>query len=400
MAQPCHPRRHRSESHGGQQLLRIQYIMFEHQDVLAALNGKLSLPGKIEYVHELLKGRFDFIDRISVAVYDPKTDLLKTFVHSSDDENPLVLYSAKLADSASMQEILKVGRPRVLNDLDIFSNVQAEHARRIAALRYKSSYTMPMFLNGEFFGFLFFNSHRRDVFDEATLHYLDVVGHLVSLLVIHDMSRTRSLYAIVKTAANMALHRDVETGAHLDRMSNYARLIAKEVAKKYRLNDELVEHIFLFSPLHDIGKIGISDSILLKPGKLTEAEFDTMKTHAAKGGEIIDMMLKNLGLDEFPHAEILRNIALYHHEALNGSGYNAMMDEEIPIEAKIVAVADVFDALTSVRPYKEAWSNDRAFTYLQSMAGTKFDSDCVAALINCRGEVEATQKRFKEDHLG
>jgi HD-GYP domain-containing protein (c-di-GMP phosphodiesterase class II) len=374
--------------------------MFEHLDVLATLNGKLPLAEKILFVHGLLKDRFDFIDRISVAIYDPKTDLLKTFVHSSDGENPLVLYSAKLADSASLQEILKVGRPRVVNDLKIFSNVPAEHARRIVAVQYKSSYTMPMFLNGEFFGFLFFNSHQKNVFDETTLHYLDMVGHLLSLLVIHDMSATRSLYAIVKTAANITLHRDVETGAHLDRMSNYARLIAKEVAKKYQLNDELVEHIFLFSPLHDIGKIGILDSILLKPGKLTETEFDTMKTHASKGGEIIDMMLKNLGLNEFPHAEILRNIALYHHEAINGSGYNGLMDEEIPIEAKIVAVADVFDALTSVRPYKEAWGNDRAFMFLQSMAGTKLDSDCVAALISCRDEVEVIQKRFKEDNLG
>jgi HD-GYP domain-containing protein (c-di-GMP phosphodiesterase class II) len=374
--------------------------MFEHQDVLSALNGKLPLPEKIEYVHNLLKGRFDFIDRISVAIYDPKTDLLKTYLHSSNDANPLALYSAKLADSESMQEILKVGRPRVVNDLDIFSNAPAEHARRIASLQYKSSYTMPMFLNGEFFGFLFFNSHRKNVFDESTLHYLDMVGHLLSLLVIHEMSTARGLYAVVKTAANITLHRDVETGAHLDRMSNFARLIAQEVARKYKLNDELVEHIFLFSPLHDIGKIGISDSILLKAGKLTEGEFETMKTHAAKGGEIIDMMLKNLGFDEFPHAEILRNIALYHHEAINGSGYNGLTDQEIPVEAKIVAVADVFDALTSARPYKKAWSNDRAFLFLQSMAGTKFDSDCVAALVNRRAEVDAIQKRFREDHIG
>jgi len=374
--------------------------MFEHQDVLAALNGKLPLPDKIEYVHALLKDRYDFIDRISVAIYDAKTDLLKTYLHSSDAESPLVLYSAKLADSESMQLILKVGRPRVVNDLDIFSNVPAEHVRRIAAQQYKSSYTMPMFLNGEFFGFLFFNSHSKNVFDETVLHYLDMVGHLVSLLVINEMSTARGLYAIVKTAANITLHRDVETGAHLDRMSNFARLIATEVAKKYQLDDDLVEHIFLFSPLHDIGKIGISDSILLKAGKLTEAEFDTMKTHASKGGEIIDVMLKNLGFDEFPHAEILRNIALYHHEAINGSGYNGLVDEDIPIEAKIVAVADVFDALTSVRPYKEAWSNDSAFAYLKSMAGTKLDNDCVAALIDCRDKVEVIQKRFKEDHIG
>lgn len=371
--------------------------MFEHQDVFAAINAKSPLPEKIKVVHGLLKERFGFIDRVSVAIYEAKTDLLKTYVQSSDGENPLSLYSAKLSDSQSMQEILRLGRPRVVNDLDIFSNAGAEHAQRIAAQQYQSSYTMPMFMNGDFFGFLFFNSRRKHVFDEIVLPYIDMVGHLLSLLVIHNLSTTRSLRAIVKTATNLTEHRDIETGAHLDRMSNYAHLIAQEVAKKYQLNDELVEHIFLFSPLHDIGKIGISDGILLKPGKLTESEFDTMKTHASKGGEIVDLMLKNLGLDEFPHAEILRNIALHHHEALNGSGYNGLKDEDIPIEAKIVAVADVFDALTSVRPYKEAWSNDQAFAFLQSMTGTRFDNDCVSALIARRSQVEEIQQRFADE---
>jgi len=374
--------------------------MFEHQDVFAAINGKSPLPRKIEIIHDLLKNRFDFISRVSVAIYEPKNDLLKTYAQSSDGENPLALYSAKLADSKSLQEILSLGRPRVVNDLDIFSNVTATHAKRIGARQYRSSYTMPMFMNGDFFGFLFFNSYRKNVFDESTLHYLDMVGHLLSLLVIHDLSTSRNLLAIVKTAANMAGHRDIETGAHLNRMASYTHLIAKEVAKKHQLNDELVEHIFLFSPLHDIGKIGISDTILLKPGKLTDSEFDTMKSHAVKGGEIVDMMLKNLGLDEFPHAEILRNIALYHHEAINGSGYFGMLDGDIPVEAKIVAVADVFDALTSSRPYKEAWSNERAFVFLRSMAGSKFDSDCVSALISCRDQIEEIQNKFQEEQLG
>jgi HD-GYP domain-containing protein (c-di-GMP phosphodiesterase class II) len=376
-------------------------VMFDHQDVFAALNGKLPLPEKIEAVHRQLKQRFDFIDRIAVAVYDSKTDLLKTFVHSSGGAQPLSLYGARLADSASLSEILQVGRPRVINDLEVFGNSTAEHARRIAAQKYGASYTMPMYLNGEFFGFLFFNSYRKQVFDEKVLHYLDMVGHLLSLLVIHEQSSTRNLVATVKTAADMAHHRDFETGSHLDRMANYARLIAREVARKYQLNDDLVEHIFLFSPLHDIGKIGIPDSILLKPAKLTDEEFDLMKTHTLKGTEIIDRMLENFGLNDLPHVDTLRNIALHHHEALNGSGYpNGLLEKEIPVEAKIVAVADVFDALTSHRPYKEAWDNDRAFSLLREMAGTKFDRDCVEALIAAREEVEAVQRRFTEDPLG
>lgn len=375
--------------------------MFDHQDVFATLNGKLPLPDKFKSVHALLKQRFAFIDRVAVAVYDKKTDLLKTFVHSSSGDQPLSLYGAKLADSASLQEILKADRPRVVNDLDIFDHAPAEHARRIAAQKYGSSYTIPMFLNGEFFGFLFFNSYLKQVFDESVLHYLDMIGRVLSLLVIHEMSSTQNLAATVRTAADMAQRRDFETGAHLDRMSNYARLIARGVAKKHHLDDERVEHIFLFSPLHDVGKIGIPDNILLKPAKLTDEEFDLMKTHTLKGAEIIDQMLENLGLNELPYAETLRNIALLHHEALNGSGYpNGLSEEEIPIEARIVAVADVFDALTSRRPYKEAWSNDQAFALLQEMAGSKFDHDCVAALIAVREEVEAVQRLFSEDARG
>ena len=370
--------------------------MFDHQDVFAPLNGKLPLTEKIEFIHGLLKSRFEFIYRISVAIYEPKTDLLRTFVHSSGGDSPLNLYSARLADSVSLQKILETGRPRVANDMDVFNSAPAEHSRRIAAQKYGSSYTMPMLLNGEFSGFLFFNSYRKYAFDDEVLRYLDLVGRLVSLLIIHEMSVVRNLLATVETAVNMVQHRDFETGAHLDRMSNYARLIARGVAEKYQLNDDLVEYIFIFSSLHDIGKIGIPDSILLKPARLTDAEFDTMKTHTMKGSEIVDRMLGNLGLNDLPHAEILRNIVLHHHEAIDGRGYGGLMGAEIPIEAKIVAVADVFDALTSIRPYKEAWSNDKAFEFLRSMAGSKFDSDCVAALINCRSEIEAIQAEFKE----
>ena len=371
--------------------------MFDHQDIFTALNGKLPLTEKVEFVHGLVKGRFEFIDRVAVAIYEPKTDLLKTFVHSSGSDNPLSLYSARLADSVSLQEILKMGRPRVVNDMDVFSSASALHTRRIAAQKYGSSYTMPMFLNGEFFGFLFFNSYRKYAFNDAVLHYLDVVGHLLSLMVIHEMISVRNLLATVKTAVNMTQHRDFEAGAHLDRVSNYARLIAGEVANKHQLNDDLLEHIFLFSPLHDIGKIGIPDSILLKRAKLTEAEFDTMKTHTRKGVEIINRILENFGLDDLPHAGILRNIVLHHHEAIDGSGYAGLTDAEIPIEAKIVAVADVFDALTSIRPYKEVWSNDEAFEFLQDTVGSKFDNDCVAALISCREEIEAIQANFRDE---
>jgi HD-GYP domain-containing protein (c-di-GMP phosphodiesterase class II) len=157
----------------------------------------------------------------------------------------------------------------------------------------------------------------------------------------------------------------------------------------------------MFSPLHDIGKIGIPDEILLKPGPLNDNERGIMNTHARKGREMIDDLVRNFGLDGFQHINVLRNIAEFHHEAVNGSGYpDGRLKDAIPLEARIVAVADIFDALTSKRPYKEAWSNERAIEMLEELAGEQLDKDCVAALLENMQKVELIQQRFIENEYG
>jgi len=182
-------------------------------------------------------------------------------------------------------------------------------------------------------------------------------------------------------------------------MSCYSRLIAKALVDKHDLDDEYIEHVFMFAPLHDIGKIAIPDSILMKPAQLDDDESQIMRTHSKKGREMINEIINNFGLDSINQLNILRNIAEYHHEAVNGTGYPyGKTSKDIPLEARIVAVADVFDALTSRRPYKEAWSNDEAFASLQQLADQKLDHDCVKALIEHREEVEQIQQRFKEDY--
>ena len=153
--------------------------------------------------------------------------------------------------------------------------------------------------------------------------------------------------------------------------------------------------------MHDIGKVGIPDKILLKPDTLTKEEFDIMKTHTIRGRELIDNIIENFGLDGINNVDVLRNIAEYHHEAVNGGGYpSGIKGDEIPLEARIVAVADVFDALTSRRPYKQAWSNDQAFATLAKMAGNQLDHDCVEALLTRREDVEEIQSRYREDAYG
>lgn len=375
--------------------------LFSHQDTLQQLNDNGPLSEKLRFIHDTLKQHLDSIERIAVAVYDSKTDLLKTFIHSSGSAEPLSHYQAKLSESASLREIIEVGRPRVVNDLAIFQASKKKHSKRIIAQGYAASYTLPMYRNGEFFGFIFFDASRKGVFDEESLHTLDLFGHLLSLCVIDELQQFTTLQAAVDTARDMTHHRDNETGSHLDRMSRYARLIAQQLAPQYDLNDEYVENIFLFSPLHDIGKIAIPDNILLKKGKLTTEEFAVMKTHTLKGREIIEEMLKHFGMQGLHRGEMLRNITEFHHETMNGLGYpQGLMGEEIPIEARIIAVADIFDALTSRRPYKEAWSNDEAFALLQEMSGKQLDPDCVHALLSQQSQIDAIQQQFHEDRYG
>ncbi|SFJ10728.1 HD-GYP domain-containing protein [Nitrosomonas sp. Nm34] len=208
-------------------------------------------------------------------------------------------------------------------------------------------------------------NHITHPFVPGVLRQLDIYGHLVALVVINELATIRTLLSAVKAARSMTHYRDIETGSHIDRTAHYSRLIARELASRYHLSDEQIEHIFMFSPLHDIGKIGIPDSILRKLAKLNEREFDIMKTHPEKGREIIDTILTDYNLGAFSDINILRNIAEYHHEAIDGTGYpKSLKGEEIPIEACISAVADVFDALTSSRVYKPAWSNEEAFAML------------------------------------
>lgn len=181
--------------------------------------------------------------------------------------------------------------------------------------------------------------------------------------------------------------RDPETGAHILRMAHYSQLIAKKLG----LPPDEQELLLEAAPMHDIGKVGITDNILLKPGRLDAAEFEIMKQHAAFGYEL----LKN------SNSRVLQagaEIALGHHEKYDGSGYpQGLKGEAIPIFSRIVAVADVFDALTSERPYKKAWSLEQAVDFLNAGSGTHFDPQCVQAFLDGFDDVLAIRDRYQEE---
>ncbi|MCB1984709.1 MAG: HD domain-containing protein [Burkholderiales bacterium] len=373
--------------------------LFAHQDTLARLHEDIPLSDKLSFIHQIILQDFPFVSRLAIALYDEQTEMLKTYAHSTEgNENPVVTYEAPLGAAPSLREIIEHRRPRLVQDLDIFSKGKHEHTKLIAAKGYKASYTMPLYQSGAFVGFLFFNSFEEHPFTPKVLRQIDIYGHLIALMVINELTAIRTLVSAVQATRSMTHYRDVETGMHIDRTAHYARLIAREIAADYNISDEQIEHIFLFSPLHDVGKIGIPDSILRKPGKLNDEEFNIMKTHPGKGREIIDAILEDFSLYALGYVNIMRNIAEYHHEAVDGSGYpKGLKGDEIPIEARISAVADVFDALTSRRTYKVPWSNEKAFALLKQLSNTKLDRDCVNALLKNPEKILEIQQRFRDE---
>lgn len=373
--------------------------MYNHQDLLKELNENLSLNKKLSIIHSVLKQKLEFIDRIAVALYDTKTDLLKTFIYSSIEEHPLTFYEAKLSETSSLKEIVNLKKPRVVNDLAVFDRNKARHSQKILASGYGSSYTLPMYLNGTFWGFIFFNSYQKNYFSDEILFDLDIIGHLISSVTTNELRTVKTMLAALKTANDMVHYRDPETGGHLDRMARFSRLVAQDLAQNgiYKITDEFIEWVYAFSPMHDVGKIGIPDNVLLKPGRLNTEEFEVMKTHTLKGQAIINSMIENFNLESFDGIDILRNIAACHHETMDGQGYPfGLKNGEIPLEARIIAVADIFDALTSKRPYKAAWSNEEAFSLLERLAKDKLDQNCVSALMRNQDKILEIQAKFQD----
>lgn len=376
----------------------MESVLFR-EDALSGLATAGTCQEKLTVVHDVLKQRCPGIDRISVALYDRPTKSLKTFLASPDGENPLKNYEAVLHESSSLAETARSAGPRIVNDLSVFDCSDTEHAQAISGHGFASSYTHPIYHNGDLAGFTFFNSLHKRYFRDRVLEQVEVVVHLISSLVVCDLAAAHALVAAMRTSISMVQVHDLETANHLERMSRYARLIARSLAKQgiEPFDDEQVEHFTLFAPLHDVGKIGIPGQILRKPGKLDSEERKVMNTHPQLGRRIVDELIANFGFEQLPYIDSLRNIAELHHETIDGKGYpHGLRGSEIAIEARIIAVSDIFDALTTWRPYKEAWSNDQAFAMLQLLALDKLDRNCVDALVNAGDEIAGIQGRFAE----
>jgi putative two-component system response regulator len=221
-----------------------------------------------------------------------------------------------------------------------------------------------------------------DLYDQSR-----VLGRMVAQ---RTKELDRSRLELIRRLSRASEFRDNETGRHVIRMSHYSRIIAEALG----LNEEETNIIFNATPMHDVGKIGIPDTILLKPGKLTDEENRIMQKHAEFGANIIgihdDSLLKTAWI-----------VALTHHEKWDGTGYpRGLAGEDIPLEGRITAIADVFDALTSERSYKKSWTLEEALEYVVKEKGRHFDPDLADLFVSQTGKIEAVLRDYSDSCHG
>ena len=219
----------------------------------------------------------------------------------------------------------------------------------------------------------------------------------VSLKRYNDLLRTRD--AVIFGLAGLADSRDPETGKHLERIALYSTRLASAMARHPRYRDRItasfIQLLGISSALHDIGKVGIRDAILLKPGRFEEHERALMQLHATMGGRCVGDIETRLGNSNF--LQMAREIALCHHERWDGTGYPAKMTgEQIPLAARIVAVADVYDALASRRVYKEAYTHEKCVEIIKEGASTAFDPQIVDVFLELESDFREIARRYRD----
>jgi response regulator RpfG family c-di-GMP phosphodiesterase len=271
-------------------------------------------------------------------------------------------------NKTSLAKIIETGRERIINDLDEYLKGKPEKEYNNILLQdgIRSSITFPLKNNDKVVGIIFFSSSSKNVYTNEHVEFLRTLASSIMLGLEKSIFMDDMIVGSVQALAGLAEQRDPETGEHLKRMATYSKVLAQMLSgiKKYEKTIDLdfIKNIERFSPLHDIGKVGIRDDILLKPDKLTGEEFAIMKTHTIYGAWVLRVAENNVQKGGRSIFKMAIDIAESHHEKWDGSGYpHGKSENDIPLSARIVALADVFDALTSKRPYKEAFSFEDSY---------------------------------------
>lgn len=282
---------------------------------------------------------------------------------------------------------------KVTNGLVYHKTIKDGHLKYYKEMTVKDKLLIvPLETNNVYLGNMYFHFTNKEDINVTVKNFIGMIESKLSMAFYKNIFLKNIFAIITDTLAEVTEHKDKETGNHIFRISEYAKLIALDLMDRdifpHEIDNTFIENIKVTSSMHDIGKVSIPDNILNKPSKLDNSEFEIMKSHSQVGGEILshlDSQLKKYNINYF---EMATDIALHHHEKFNGQGYpNGLKEDEIPLSARIIAVADVLDALLSKRSYKEAFNFEKSYSIIVNDSGSHFDPEIIQSFINVKDKI-------------
>ena len=365
-------------------------------NLIENMNQDVSFEGILNYIYSTFS-EFIPYNHIGIALLKDDGKVLEASYGISDvqlEELPKKLVGIRAEVSkTSMENIVKYCCPRIINDLEEYVvNKDVDYNKLLLQFGIKSSITLPLKVHDKPIGIIFFSNTKRNAYNENHIEFLMTLSNSIAICLNKNIFIDEMLYSTLLALTKMAEARDEETAEHLDRMAAYSVKITEFLLHDRLYCDQLtvpfLKGIERFSPMHDIGKVGIKDGILLKPGKLTEEEFNEMKKHVTYGADVLRTAESNIEKQKYSMFKMGIEIVEGHHEWWDGSGYPyKRKGYEIPLSARIVTVADVFDALTSKRPYKEAYSFEESINKIIEERGRHFDPHIIDSVSKHMGEL-------------
>ncbi len=372
------------------------------EDIKEVLLKVYVVEDAVDALFNLLKERMG-IDRVGLAFVDYNREMIVA------EYGVIVDRVIKLGPGfevpfvrTSLYDLIESRKPMINNDLEeeFKKRPKSSSLYLLAQEEIKSNLILPLTMGNAVFGFLFLSSREKDFFNLNHLHLAEKIVYEIKGLLNRTYFTKVVFSKITSGFSELVEKKDNETGEHILRMVNYSTLLAYKLIEKnhpdYQIQERMVLEIERNAAVHDIGKVGIPDSILKKPGKLTDEEWEIMRTHPIIGGDIFKSIREGLKAFDPELYKVSEDITRYHHEKWNGEGYpHGLKGHEIPLVARIVAVADVFDAISSKRIYKEAFEVEESFQILKNMSGVNLDPYLVEIFIENKSEVLKIYEKYK-----
>ncbi|MCP4131380.1 MAG: response regulator [bacterium] len=391
-------------------------------EIISMLNSGKTTEDIFNSLYKTLKKIIPF-NRLTLTRLQKSSNIVRIKLVASDKKILFPEGNTFNLERSALKPVMESKKFLNLENLEEFlaRHPESESTKMLVDEGMRSSLVAPLIISSEIKGFLIFSSENTGAFKQDHVSFLESIAGQIALSVqrgellteieqhtknLEEMvdHRTNQIIKTQKTTvfalSRLAETRDPETGDHLERIRNYCVLLGKlykESGSNSDITNRYLQDLYDSSILHDIGKVGIPDGILLKEGFLKDNEFEIMKTHTTIGYDSLKSSTKELEADSF--LSMAAAITLYHHERWDGLGYpEGLKGEEIPLVARIIAIADVYDALTTKRPYKEAYSHERAIEVMKKEA-SRFDPVLFEIFCSHAGEFDKVRKKYEDKEL-